>query len=191
MNSFYSNEELKELGLKYYGENVLISKKSSIYGAEKISIGNNVRIDDFCILSGKIHINSYIHIAAYTALYGGDEGIYIDDFANISSKVSIYSISDDYSGETITNPMVPDKYKNVINKKVIIQKHVIIGCGSVILPGVTLKEGSSFGAMSLINKDSNEWSINAGIPFKELRKRSKKALQIEQEFLKEVNKHEQ
>ena len=191
MNSFYSNEELKELGLRFYGKNVLISKKSSIYGAEEISIGNNVRIDDFCILSGKIDINNYIHIAAYTALYGGDKGIYIDDFANISSKVSIYSISDDYSGETITNPMVPDKYRRVINGKVIIQRHVIIGCGSVILPGVTLKEGSAFGAISLVNKDSNEWSINAGIPFKELRKRSRKALQIEQELLKEVNLYEQ
>ena len=71
MNSFYSNEELKQLGLKSFGKNVLISKKCSIYGADKISIGNNVRIDDFCILSGKIVIGNYVHISAYSALYAG------------------------------------------------------------------------------------------------------------------------
>ena len=53
MNSFYSKEELKEIGFKKYGENVLISRKTSIYNPEKIIIGNNVRIDDFCILSRK------------------------------------------------------------------------------------------------------------------------------------------
>ena len=52
--SFYSREELLDLGLKSVGENVRISRKVSIYGAEQISIGDNVRIDDFCILSGII-----------------------------------------------------------------------------------------------------------------------------------------
>ena len=92
MTSFYDENELKEIGFKSYGENVKISRKSSIYGAEKISIGNNVRIDDFCILSGQIKLGNYIHIAAYSALYGGEDGIVIKDFANISSRVSIYSI---------------------------------------------------------------------------------------------------
>lgn len=53
MNSFYTEAELKELGLKSFGKSVLLSKKVSIYGAKNISIGNNVRIDDFCILSGQ------------------------------------------------------------------------------------------------------------------------------------------
>jgi galactoside O-acetyltransferase len=176
-------EELNQLGLKKYGKNVLISKKASIYGAENISIGDNVRIDDFCILSGKIDIKSYIHIAAYTALYGGDKGIYIDDFANISSRVSIYSMSDDYSGETMTNPMVPEKYKNITNNKVIIGKHSIIGAGCVALPGVVISEGSSLGALSLINKSTEAWTINAGIPCKYIKDRSKELLKLENELL--------
>ena len=185
MNSFYTREELLNLGFKKLGNNILISKKASLYGVSNIIIGNNVRIDDYCILSGQITIGSYIHIAAYTALYGGTKGIKIDDYANISSKIAIYSISDDYSGETMTNPMVPEAYKNVQSEKVIIEKHVIIGSGCVVLPGVTLKEGSSFGAMSLINKSSEEWSINAGIPFKKIKDRSKKLLLMEEKFNKE------
>ena len=185
MNSFYTRYDLNQLGLASFGENVLISRKASIYGAEKINIGDNVRIDDFCILSGKITIGNFIHIAAYTALYGGNKGIVIQDFANISSKISIYSISDDYSGETMTNPMIPDKFKNVQSKEVVIQRHVIIGSGCVVLPGVVLKEGSSFGAMTLINRSSEPWSINVGIPFKKIRDRSKKLLELEKDFKKE------
>lgn len=186
MNSFYTLHELIELGFSNFGENILISRKASIYGAKNISIGNNVRIDDFCILSGKITIANYVHIAAYSALFGGDKGIEIQDFANLSSRVSIYSISDDYSGESMTNPMIPDKYKNVISEKVTIERHVIIGAGSVVLPGTVLREGSSFGALTLIGKSSKPWSINVGIPFKKIKERSKGLLKLEEQFKKEI-----
>lgn len=185
MSSFYSEEELVQLGLKKYGKNVLISKKASIYGAANISIGDNVRIDDFCILSGKIEIRSFVHIAAYTALYGGEAGIFIEDFANLSSRICVYSISDDYSGETMTNPMVPDKYKNVESKPVYIKQHTIVGSTSIILPGVVVEEGSSFGSFSFINHDSEPWSVNVGIPFKKIGNRSKNLLELEKQFRKE------
>lgn len=86
MNSFYTRYDLNQLALASFGENVLISRKVSIYGAEKINIGDNVQIDDFCILSGKITIGNFIHIAAYTALYGGNKGVVIQNFASISPK---------------------------------------------------------------------------------------------------------
>jgi acetyltransferase-like isoleucine patch superfamily enzyme len=186
MMNIYSEEELKNIGFKSIGNNVRISKKASIYSPNLISIGSNVRIDDFCVLSGEISIGSNIHIAVYSGLFGGREGIFIEDYSNISSKVTIYAISDDYSGETMTNPTIPEKYKNVQEEKVIIEKHVIIGSGCVVLPGVRLKEGSAFGAMSLINKSVTSWSINAGIPIRKIKNRSKNLLNLEREFLNEV-----
>lgn len=186
MNSFFTKEELGEIGFKAIGNNVLISRKASIYSVAQISIGSNVRIDDFCILSGKISIGNYIHIAAYSALYGGNYGIEIHDYSNISSKNSIYALSDDYSGASMTNPMIPDKYKKIYGERVVIKKHVIVGSGCVILPGVVLGEGSSFGAMTLINKSSEPWTINAGIPFKKIKDRSKEILKLEEQFVKEV-----
>lgn len=187
MNSFYSIDELLCLGLKNVGENVCISKKASLYGISKMIIGSNVRIDDFCILSGHIELGNYIHIAAYSALYGGTEGIFISDYANVSSRVSIYSISDDYSGESMSNPMIPNKYKKVKNAPVFIGKHVIIGSTSVVLPGTHLAEGSAFGSFSFINKDSEAWSINAGIPFKKIKDRSKKLLDYERDLNKDLS----
>ncbi len=187
INSFYDRNELNEMGFEAVGENVLISRKASIYGVEKIRIGNNVRIDDFCILSGRIVIDDYIHIAAYSALYGGEAGISINSFSNISSNVRIYSVSDDYSGNSMTNPMIPDKYKNVINAPVQIKKHVIIGTMSVVMPGVILAEGSAFGAYSFINRSTEPWSINVGIPSKKIRDREKKVLDLEKELLSETS----
>lgn len=184
MTSYYSVEELETLGLKSYGKDVKISRHACFYGAENISIGNNVRIDDFCIFSGHIILGSNIHIAAFAALYGGHEGIVIDDFANLSSRISVYSTSDDYSGETMTNPTIPDEYKNVKSAPVHIGRHAIIGSNTVILPGVTIAEGSSFGSFSFINHDSEPWSINVGIPFKKIKERSKNLLVLEEQFLK-------
>lgn len=183
MTSFYTEQELMQLGLKSYGQNVKISRNACFYGTKYISIGDNVRIDDFCILSGHIELGNNIHIAAYTSLYGGNDGIFIDDYANLSSRVSVYSVSDDYSGETMTNPMIPDKYKNVQSEPVYIGKHVIIGSTSVVLPGVKIAEGSSFGSFSFINRNSEEWSINVGIPFKKIKKRKKDLLKLEEIFL--------
>ena len=185
MASFYSSEELLKIGFKSFGHHVLISRKASIYGADNITIGNNVRIDDFCIVSGKICLGNNIHLAAYSALYGGEAGIQIDDFANISSRVCVYAVSDDYSGYTMTNPTIPEKYKHIQNEPVYIGKHVIIGSGCTILPGVNLAEGTALGAMSLCKVSTEAWKIYAGIPAKFIKNRRKDLLDLEKEYLNE------
>ena len=182
-NSFYSLSELNKIGFKKVGENVLISKKVSIYSPQDMSIGNNVRIDDFCILSGKLELANYIHIACYTALFGGDKGIFIGSYSTLSSRVSVYAKSDDYSGEFMTSPMIPNCYTNVISSEVIIADFVIIGSGCVILPGTNIKEGVACGSLSLINKNLEPWSINVGIPARKIKDRSKKLLQLKDEFI--------
>ena len=63
-SSFFSESELKAIGFLKYGKNVLVSRKASIYNPEQMVLGDNIRIDDFCILSGNIKLGSYIHIPA-------------------------------------------------------------------------------------------------------------------------------
>lgn len=46
--SFYTNDELLDLGFQCVGSHVLISRKASLYGTKGMQIGDNVRIDDFC-----------------------------------------------------------------------------------------------------------------------------------------------
>ncbi len=188
MNSFLSENELSQIPFSKIGKNVHISRHCSIYGAEKIELGENVRIDDFCILSGKIRIDNNIHIAAYSALYGGEAGINVSNYANISSRVCIYAVSDDYSGGSMTNPTIPDRYKHVINEPVYIGRHVIIGSGCIILPGVRLEEGTALGAMSLCKQSTQPWKIYAGIPAKIIKDRSRELLKYEKEFENDSNK---
>lgn len=182
MSSFYTEKELKEIGFKSYGKNLLLSKKTSIYGAEKIEIGDNVRIDDFCILSGNIKMGNHVHIAAYVALYAGASGIEIDDFVGVSARTAIYAESDDYSGEYLTNPTIPNKFKNIIAERVLLKKHTLIGTGCTVLPGVSVGEGTSVGAMSLITKSLEPWSIYVGIPCKRVKDRSRNLLELEEKL---------
>lgn len=180
-----SRDEISKIGFASVGENVRISDKASFYGAERIKIGSNVRIDDFCVLSagaGGIEIGSHVHIAVACTLIG-DGKITLSDFANLSSRVSIYSSNDDYSGLSLTNPTVPDKYKNVERAPVFIGKHVIVGSGSVILPGVRLEDGVAIAALSLIRKSCEAFSIYAGIPARRVKSRKRDLLVLERQFL--------
>ncbi|NOE54062.1 acyltransferase [Vibrio cholerae] len=180
--AFLTEKQLNELGFAALGKSVLISDKASIYGAQRIKIGNNVRIDDFCVLSAGesgIEIGNYIHIAVFSSLIGAGK-IILSDFVNISSRVSIYSSNDDYSGQYMTNPMVPVEYTNVTHADVFLGKHVIIGSGSVVLPGASLGEGVAIGALSLVSKSCQEYTIYSGNPAKKLKERKKdlKALEL-------------
>ena len=183
--SFLEAAELKALGLAGYGENVLISNKCSIYGPARIELGDNVRIDDFCVLSagyGGIKIGSYIHIAVYSSLIGRSE-IRVSDFANISSRVSIYSSNDDYSGSHMTNPMIDEQFTGVNHQPVFIGRHAIIGSGSIVLPGVTIEDGVVIGALSLVNCDCKAFGIYMGAPVTQKRERKRDILVLERKFL--------
>ncbi|MCC0674224.1 acyltransferase [Clostridioides sp. ES-S-0145-01] len=186
MTSFLSREEVLKLGFKSVGKNVLISRCAKIYGASEIVIGNNVRIDDFNVISGKITIGNYVHIAPFGGFFAGDERITIGDYTAISWRVTICSKSDDFSGKTMNNPTVPDKYKNLTNESVAIGKHVILGTASVILPGVTIGEGAAIGASALVNKSCKAWTINAGVPVKYIKDRDRGALSLSKQFEQEL-----
>ncbi|MDD2283790.1 MAG: acyltransferase [Paludibacter sp.] len=176
--SFYTTSELTEIGFLKIGKSVKISRKASIYTPEQMIIGDHVRIDDFCILSGRIKIGSYVHISAYTAIYAG-YGVDIDDYVTISGRVMIYSQNDDYSGEYMTNPTLPETATHVTGGRIILKKHAIVGAGSVILPALTMGEGACLGAMSLLKSDVPDWEIYAGIPAKKKGDRNRKILEIE------------
>ena len=189
--SFYKEEELRKIGIKKYGRNVLISRKASIYSPERLTIGDNVRIDDFCILSagkGGIHIGKYVHIACYCSLIG-DSPIILDDFSGLSSRVAVYSSADDFSGEAMPHPTTPENFRKILSKPVVLNKHVLVGTGSTILPGVNLGEGVAVGAMSLVDKNCDSFWIYIGIPAKKLKERKRNLLRLEKELLTEENQN--
>ncbi|RDU66514.1 transferase [Helicobacter didelphidarum] len=183
-NGFYSVDELQELGLKSIGKNVLLSRLARFYGVEQISIGDNVRIDDFVILSGNITIGSFIHIGAGSILTGGSEGIIVENFVSISSACKIFSTSDDYSGESMSNPTIPNAYKNIISRPIHIGKHAMMGSTSIVLPSsMGLSEGVSVGALSVVIRPTKPYGIYMGNPARRILERSKNLLELEKNFL--------
>ncbi|MDP3168458.1 MAG: acyltransferase [Hydrogenophaga sp.] len=180
-----SQSDMEKIGFASVGENVLISDRASFYGAAKISIGNHVRIDDFCVISaglGGVVIGNYVHIAVASTLIGAG-AISIADFVNISSKVSIYSSSDDYSGTAMAGPMLPPEFTNFDVSPVQIARHAIIGAGSVLLPGALLDEGVAVGALSLIKGHCKAFGIYAGSPARRIMERRRDLLKLEESFL--------
>jgi acetyltransferase-like isoleucine patch superfamily enzyme len=180
-----SHEQIAAMGFAHVGDGAQISDRASFYGAGRISIGAHSRIDDFCVLSagaGGIVIGQHVHVAVYSSLIGAGR-IQLDDFCNVSSRVSIYSSSDDYSGLSMTNPTVPEQFTGVEHADVVLNRHVIVGAGSVILPGVHLHEGVAIGALSLVKSSCEAFGIYAGNPASRVKARSRELLSKEAAFL--------
>ena len=174
-SNFLNNLELKKINFKKIGKNVLISKNVLIVGAKNISIGSNVRIDAFTSLLApkkELKIGSYVHIGSYSYL-AATEGIELKNFSGMGQGVKLYSVSDDYSGNSLTNPTTGRNFKNEKKGKITIGKHVNIGSNSIILPNVNIKTGASVGSFTLVNQNLNGNYIYFGIPAKPLIKRSK------------------
>jgi len=175
--SFYTEDELKSMGFKSLGQKCLISRKASLYGIDRITIGNNVRIDDFCILSGNIVLGDNIHISAYCALYG-ENGIEFENYTGMSSRSTIYSAVDDFSGDYLIGPIHPKGTTNVKGGKVTVKAFSQIGANVLVFPNLTIGEGCVVGACSMVRKSLNDWGIYYGVPAKRQRDRGKKLLKF-------------
>jgi acetyltransferase-like isoleucine patch superfamily enzyme len=186
--AYYTQDQLSQLGFKSLGKNLKISDKASIYDYSNIEIGDNSRIDDFCVVSGNVKIGNNVHITPMCLIAGGVEGIILEDFVTIAYGVIIFTQSDDYHGGSLTNSTIPKKYKNEKKIKVLLKRHSIVGSGSIILPGVVLEVGVSVGAMTLVTKATDPWGIYVGIPAVKIRERGKELIKKEMKYLKNYNK---
>jgi acetyltransferase-like isoleucine patch superfamily enzyme len=185
---YFESEELRGFGFKSVGDRVKIAKNATIIGLGNISIGNNVRIDGSVVIaaySGSLSLGNYIHIGSGCYL-GCGGGVVLGDFSGLSQGVRIYSGTDDYTGKFLTNPTIPQKYLSVNLEEVTLGKHVIVGSGSVILPGVTIGEGSSVGALSLVTKSIAEWGVYCGVPVRRIKTRMKDMLKLEAQLNSEA-----
>ena len=187
-SEFYTDEELSHLPFKHIGSNVKIKKTAGLYFVENISLGDNVRIDDFSIIVASTNltfISSNVHIASHCYI-AASGGFTMNAFSGLAPGVCIFTGSDDYSGKKLTNPTVPKKYTGGTTAPVILGRHVIIGTNSVILPGVNIDDGSSVGAQSLVTKSLDAWGVYFGSPVRKIKNRSKELLLLEKEYLSQL-----
>lgn len=186
-SKYLTEHDLKDFGFKSLGRNVKISSDARVYGAENISIGDDVRIDDFCTfnaVSGWITIGNNVLIARGCHLSGAN-GIEFKDFAGLAANGVIYSASDDYTGDYLTGQTIPKKYLKLIGGTVVLDRHVIVGGSCTILGPAHIGEGCSVGAQTLVHRDLEPWGMYVGIPAKRMKDRKRGLLELEKQFLAE------
>ncbi len=168
-NIFFNISDLKSCG-----KNVLIGKTVRIRYPELVEIGDNVIIDDFTYISTALKIHDNVHISSGCKIIGGKSAfVEMKSFSTLAPNVVLSAGSDDYTSG-IATPMVPLEFKaNAVIGKIILNKHCIVGASSVVLPNITFEEGACVGALSLVNKNLEEYTLYGGVSAKELKKRNK------------------
>ena len=96
-------------------------------------------------------------IGAFTYI-NAKNGVIIEDYVQVGSHCSIYSIS------TIDNK----------EGQVILRENCKIGSHSVIMPGITVGQNSIVGAFSFVDQDIPDDVIAAGVPAKVIKNVSRK-----------------
>lgn len=187
-----SRAELEALGLRSLGRNVQVHRSAVLAGCEHISIGDHARVDCFSLISAGaegVEIGQCVHIAAGCYLFGGGGRILMEDFSGLSSRVCLYTATDDYSGGAMTNPTVPDEFRDVKCGPITLRKHALIGAGSVVLPDVELGTGAAVGALTCVRKDVPEFTIcvSEARRTKNAGKRGTKLLELEQACRETLN----
>jgi galactoside O-acetyltransferase len=130
----------------------MISNKACFYDFNG-GIGPSSRVDDFCIISGNVQIGNHCHLGPFGILSGKNGLIKIGNNVGISARASIYSGTENFFSNKSGNPTINSKERDVIYGSVIIEDFVIIGAGVTIMPNVTIQEGASIAAGSIITKN--------------------------------------
>jgi acetyltransferase-like isoleucine patch superfamily enzyme len=166
------NTDPRRYPFRACGEDVSIYPGAKIVSPEVVSIGDSVLIDDFVFLMGGVEtrIGSFCHLSSFSTYLGAGR-LVIEDYVGIASGVRLYSGIDDFSGETLIGGGIPKGFREPKRSFLHVGRYVSIGANSVVFPGVTLGEGCAIGAMSLVNRDCEPWTIYVGCPARPLKSR--------------------
>ena len=134
--------------VKSLGDNVSIQPDVYLLNVHNLEIGNNVSIHPMC----------------YIEAFGN---VCIGDDVSIAHGVTILSVSHEYGDISI-----PIKDQGILCRKTDISNNVWIGAKATILYGTKISEGSIIAANSVVNKDTEPFTINGGMPTKILKKRN-------------------
>ena len=169
------------------GSHVTIYDRSVILAPENITLGSHIIVDDFVFIGAhrKIILGNYVHLAAHSSITGGGR-VLLCDFCGLSSGARILSGTDDFKDGTLQGPTLPPQFRHSNRGTVILEPYVIIGCNAVVLPDVTIGEGSTVGAGSVVTRSLEPWGVYAGAPARRINSRSREVLLANRKLLFET-----
>lgn len=160
------------------GIDVKLSKNIEIVRPELCRIGNHVAIDSGFYCTTQLEIGDYVHISPHVAVIGGKTtGLFVKDFCFISAGANMICGSELFNGDGLIGPVVPDEYRDKTKlEPITLEAFSGVCAGSVVLPGVTLAEGSILGANSMLKESTEPWTIYAGSPARPIKQRPREIM---------------
>jgi acetyltransferase-like isoleucine patch superfamily enzyme len=150
--------------LKYRGQNVIIGKTCRIRYPEMVELHDNVIIDDLVYISTGLTMHSYSSIESHCVLMGNQSHrITIGSYSAVAPHVSFLCSSNDFT-TSFGGGFDSTLYQSHLQGNITLDRYVIVGCNSTLLPGIHINEGARVGAHSLVKKDLEAWKIYAGNP---------------------------
>jgi len=145
---------------------VKIKNPDNVHIGKNVFIGHGTFIDGYHSRGGCVEIGDGSWIGQMCYLHGAGS-IGIGERVGIGPCTKILSSYHDLDCGRL-HPIIGNPIET---RLVRIEKNCDVGVGSIILPGVTLGEGSMVGAGSVVTKTFPEYSVVAGNPAKLLRTR--------------------
>lgn len=161
--------------LKYCGENVRIFQLAKIINPQCAEIDDNVIILDFVFIDAmkSLKIGKYSTIA-WHSLIEGQANVEIGNRCFIGPGSKILGSTYEFNGYYTTEHMAVGKDVSAVRYGDIkICDDAYLGANCVIMPGVTIGEGTLVGANSLVDRDLKPWTIYFGTPVKKVGEREK------------------
>ena len=190
----FLRSRLYPLILGQVGKNVIFGTNIVMRHPHKIRIGDNVIIDDNCLLDAKgssnsgIIIGSNVYIGRNSILSCKDGDIVLKDHVNLGFNCEIFSSSKvileehalvaaycyivgggNYSLERTGLPISEQPIFE--DSGIVLQKNCWLGARVTVLDGVKIGHDSAIGASSLVTKEVPPFSIAIGVPAKVQRER--------------------
>lgn len=157
------------VGLKFYLANHFFANQGSyrlrhwyLKKFLRYKIGEDSSVHMNCFFTGdniEIGRNTVLNRRSY---FDGRVGIKIGDFVNVSPEVYMLTLQHEPN----------DMFFSCKGGNIIIDDYVWIGVRAIILPGVHIGEGAVIGAGAVVTKDVAPYTIVAGVPAKEIKKRT-------------------
>lgn len=160
------------------GEDVFISANVEIRRPRLVEVGSHVAIDTGVYLTTAARIGDYVHLSPYLTIIGGAHSmLVVEDFVTIAAGSRLICGSDRFMGDGFTSVTVPEEYRDTVDFGVIrCSRFAGIGTNVVIMPNVTIGEGSVIGACSLVTKDTEPWTIYVGVPARPIKIRPREKM---------------
>lgn len=164
--------------LKACGKDVFISGRAEIRRPQLVSVGSHVAIDSGVYITTQAEIGDYIHLSPYITMIGGAKSkVIVEDFVTIAAGSRIIAGSDKFMGEGFTSVTVPEEYRDAVDFSTIrFCRFAGVGTNAVIMPGVTIAEGSVIGACALVTKDTEPWTVYTGVPARPVKMRPREKM---------------